>query len=609
MTASSAFKVGEWLVEPSLDRVSRGDEVRGLRPQVMELLVYLAERPGEVVSTDQLLEDLWDGRVVTEGSVYNCVSELRVALTSQGVEDPAVETIPKKGYRLVAPVGAVEPQAAAAPRQWLLIAATALVVIGIGVLAFVLPGGRAAGDPITSIAVLPLDNNSSTPAADQYIADGMTDVVVGRLGRIQNLLVISRTTMEQLKARNLTVPEMATELGIDAIIEGSVMTTADAQVRVTLQLIDGRTDGHLWSRDYVRNVDDIIQLQDEVANTAAAEIFARLASPAGQAELEMARRPPTSNADAYRAYLKARYRFSQFGEENFRAALRHYDEAISLDPQFALAYASRAEACSQPAIIMNRIRTLDDCYYDALRATELDDTRPEGFAALGMIQLLRWEWHEGGRTLDRAVELNPNSVMARQWRMMFYRISYRFEEALEEIRYAEERDPLNLFVRTMVGWPLYDMRRFDEALAQIDEVLYAEPDFMLAHYNRGIIYVELRNPEGVFEAADRVAAIAGTQSFEARLLRASGHAIEGDARQAREIIDGVEADGGTFLAAWIAAIYLMLGDENAALTRLERGLAERAVDLVSITEPRFDSVRNHPRFRAVSEGIGLPLTR
>ena len=608
MTASNPFKVGEWIVEPSLDRVSRNGEVRGLRPQVMELLVYLAERPGEVVSTDQLLDDLWDGRVVTEGSVYNCVSELRVALTSQGDGNSAVETIPKKGYRLVAPIGAVEAEKPTQQRLWLLIVSVAIVVIGIGVFTFVLPGGRASGDPITSIAVLPLDNNSASPADDQYIADGMTDVVIGRLGRIRNLLVISRTTMEQIKARNLTIPEMARELGIDAIIEGSVLTTADAQVRVTLQLIDGRTDGHLWSRDYVRNVDDIILLQDEVANTAAAEIYARLASPAGQAELETARRPPTSNADAYRAYLKARFRFSQFGEENFRAALEHYDEAIRIDPSFALAYASRAEACSQPAVIVNRILTLEDCYSDAFRATELDDTMPEGFAALGMVQLLRWEWHEGGRTLDRAIELNPNSVMARQWRTMFYRTSYRFEEALEEIRYAEERDPLNLFIRTMVGWPLYDMRRFDEALAQIEEVLYAEPNFMLAHYNRGLIHIELRNAEGVFAAADQVAAIAGAESVEARLLRASGHAIEGNAQRAREIVAGVESDGGAFLAAWISSIYLILGDENAALARLERGLAERAVDLVSITEPKFDSVRQHARFRAVSEGMGLPLT-
>ena len=161
----------------------------------------------------------------------------------------------------------------------------------------------------------------------------------------------------------------------------------------------------------------------------------------------------------------------------------------------------------------------------------------------------------------------------------------------------------------MVSWPLYDMRRFDEALAQLNEVLALEPNFMLAQYNRGLVYIEMRDASGVFEAADRVAEIASPQAFEARLLRASGHAISGEEQQAREIIAGVEADGGVFLAAWISSIYLLLGDEEAALSRLERGLEERAVDLVGITEPRFDSIREHPRFRAVSEGLGLPLTR
>ena len=604
MAISGPFKVGDWLVEPSLDRLSQGGEERSLRPQVMELLVFLAERPGEVVSTEQLLEELWDGRIVTEGSVYNCVSELRGALTTDGDDAATVQTIPKKGYRLVAPVSTeIEPRVT---RRWLFVA-VAIVVLGIGALTVLI--GEEEAQPIRTILVLPFDNLSPDGPSTDYIAAGMTEVVIARLGRIKELLVISRTTAQQIKARGMTVPEIRELLDVDAFIEGSVMLTEDGQLRITVQLIDARSDAHLWSRNYVRQLDDIIELQDEVANTVAAEMYARIAAAPDGTAATVAQPAPTANGEAYRAYLQGRYYFSQFGMENFRSAIDFYDEAIALDPQFALAHASRAEACSQPAVVINRILTMDDCYNAARLATQLDETLAEGHAALGMVQLLRWEWSDGGRSLDRAVDLNPNSVMARQWRTLFYRISYRFEEALDEIRIAEDRDPLNLFVRTMVSWPLYDMRRYDEALAQLNEVLALEPNFMLAQYNRGLVYIEMRDAPGVFDAADRVAAIAGPQSFEVRLLNASAYAISGDEQEARDLIAGVEADGGVFLAAWISSIYLLLGDEEAALSRLERGLEERAVDLMGITEPKFDSIRDHPRFRAVSEGLGLPLTR
>ena len=604
MTSPAPFKVGKWLVEPSLDRIRHDGEVRNLRPQVMELLVYLAERPAEVVATETLLNDLWDGRIVTEGSVYNCVSELRVALTTDKDDDPAIETIPKKGYRLVASVCANVGPGVGSPRRRLLALVVAVTFVGIAV-AYWIQAGRVPGDRITSIAMLPLDYLSPDPASNEYLADGMTEVVVASLGRLQNLRVISRTTSAQVKARNLTIPEIASELDVDAVIEGSVMSTGERQVRITLQLIDGHTDGHLWSRDYVGDADDIIRLQDEVAQSVTAEIYARLEGPTrGQVSVERA--PPTTNADAYRAYLKGRFRFNQFGEQNFRQALQHYDEAIALDPSFALAYAARAEVCMQPIVMSMRILTLDDCYEDATRATEFDDTRAEGHAALGFAQLLRWEWDEAGQSLDRAIEINPNSAMARQWRTLYFRMTYRFEEALEEIRFAEERDFLNLFVRTMVSWPLYDMQRFDEALAQLDDVLDIAPEFTLAHYNRGLVYIELRDIGGVFAAADQVAANAGPESFEARLLRASGEAIEGNGAEARRLVASLEADGATFMAAWIARIYLLLGDENAAFERLERGLAERAVDMPALAEPQFNSIRQRPRFKAIVQQLGLP---
>lgn len=606
MIPNKVFKVGEWVVEPALDRIRNDAETRSLRPQVMELLVYLADRPGTVVSTDELLSNLWDGRIVSDGSVYNCVSELRSILSYEGSTEPAIETIAKKGYRLLSPVSPYEPvESKPIERRSLLTAAVFVAVIAI-VTAWVLVRD-SEGPEIRSLAVLPLENHSPDPARDAYFTYGMTETLIARLSKISGLKVISRTSSMQLNNSDMTVPEIAKALNVDGVIEGSVLT-ADDEVRITLQLIDGESDAHLWANSYIRDFDDVLHLQEEIANSIAGELRVQWIGgqdDASQATLPAAR-PATTDPNAYRAYLKGRYAFSQFGDENFRTALNHYEEATTLDPTFALAYAAMAEACMQPSIIFSGTRTLEDCERDARRATTLDDDLAEAFAMLGYVQLINWEWQQSERNFERAIDLDQNSVMARQWFSLVLRSTYRFEESLEEIRRAEELDPLNLFVKTMVGWPLYNQGLHEQALAQWDDVIEMNPDFMLAHYNKGLSYIELRQPDEVFAAAERVASLAGDRALEARLLNASGHAIEGERDQAIEILEGVEQDAGPFFAAWIASVYLMLGDEEQALSRLEKGLEDRSPDLLTISEPKFDSVRDHPRFLALSRALGLP---
>lgn len=611
--SNGKFSVGDWQVEPELNRITRDATRSHLRPQVMELLVYLARHPGQVVSAEEILTELWSGKIVSSGSVYTCVAELRQALDSDRDWPTSIETIPKKGYRLVVPVqssgnslGAI--QGSGRP-TWIKLTLPVLIAVSCVVIWLVAqntfePNKRVE---IRSLAVLPLDNLSADPAVNEYLTDGMTEVLIARLGQIENLRVISRTSAMQLKDSDMTIPEIAATLQVDSIIEGSVLTVGE-EVRVTLQLIDGRTDSHMWSHNYVRQLDDILALQSEMANSVAAELRDRFVAQSGEPlqNREPRRRPLTTSSDAYRAYLKGRYHFNRFGEDNFRAALDYYEQAINLDPDFGLAYASLAEACMQPAIIFNRIRTLEECGQDALRATEIDPTLAEAFAALGFTRLFNWQWQQAELDLQRAVRLDPNSIMAHQWLTIIYLSTYRFDEALAEIRKAEELDPLNLFVKTMVGWPLYDLHRYDEALRQWDDVIDMDSGFMLAHYNQGLAHIQQRDAALVFAAADRVADISGELSFEARLLNASGYAIAGDSDKSRKIMDSVERDGGDFMAAWIASIHLMMGDEDTALARLEKGLEDRSPDMTSISEPKFDAVRQHPRFRAVSRKMGLP---
>lgn len=606
MVASESFKVGEWQVEPSLDRIRRAGVVRNLRPQVMAALTYLATRPGQLVSAEELLNDIWDGRVVTEGSIYNCISELRLALAIEGDAATVIETIPKKGYRLIAPVKPCDVPGAGTGTRHRIAAFFGISLLAAVVTLFWTLNSDLLNSEIRSLAVLPLDNHSTDPARDEYFVDGMTEAVITKLSQVRGLKVVSRTSAMRLKNSDLSIPEIAAMLGVDAIIEGSVLI-ADNEVRVTLQLIDADSDTHIWSNTYVRGLSDIVDLQDAMANSVASELslnLSRNTDPVTQAT-----RVITTNPDAYRAYLKGRYLFNQFGEQNFRAALNFYQDAVDLDPQFALAHASLSETCMQPIILFGNIRTLEQCETDARKAVALDGSLAEAYAALGFVNFAKWEWQLADDNLQRALALNPNSVMALQWHAATLRANHKFGPALTEFRRAEELDPLNLFVKTMVGWPLYDMHSYDEALAQWQDVLEMDANFMLAHYNEGLAYIQLHKPDDVFRAAEHVARIAGPDSLESRLLFASAHAISGNRDTSLDILRRLERDGGNHLAAWIARIHLLLGDIESALARLEKGVTERSVDMVTIFEPPFDEIRQHPRFQAVREQMGLAAPR
>lgn len=617
MSGNGSFTVGDWLVEPDLNRVSRGSESTSLRHQVMELLVYLARHQGSVVSTDDLMNDLWAGRVVTDGTLYSCVAELRNALGHDQAD--YIETIPKKGYRLLAPVSGLDdgpsqtedtqkptfPLAAIAAAVFIAVLA---VIVGLNIAALrdrFLDG--ITGDPITSLAVLPLDNFSGDPE-QQYFTDGMTEALTSELGRMKSLKVISRTSAMQYKNTDKLLPEIASELQVDALLEGSVLRAGD-EVRITLQLIDGTTDRHLWSGNYERDLRDILTLQSEVARAIANEVEVTLIPFSGD---ELPNSEGTAvikalNPKAYEAYLKGRYHFNSFGLEAFQTAVHYYEEAVAIDSTFAPAYAALAEACLQPLILFNDIRSFDQCEAAALRAVELDDQLAEAHAALGLLYLMQWNWAASETEFLRAIDLNPNSVMARQWYAEVLRITRRPEGSLEQIRRAEELDPLNLFIKTMVGWPLKGQGRYEEALAQWDEVLQMNPDFGAALFSQGLVYVAMGDSELVFASAEKLAKVFGENSMEARLLTAAGYALRREEVEALEILTGVKRDWGRYAYGWSVVIHVLLGQEEEALNELEKGYELRTPELpVSISLPWVDSLRDHPRFQAVSRKMGVP---
>lgn len=499
------------------------------------------------------------------------------------------------------------------PRPWSLLRSSGrplLTVVGIlavaalvsaGIAAFgVGEGSGAAGPRIRSVAVLPLENYSRHP--DQaYFTDGMTEALIAELGTIRGLKVISRTSAMGYKDSDKPLPEIARELGADALIEGSVLKAGD-EVRITLQLVHGPTDRHLWAKSYERELQDVLALQGEVARNIAREMRVTLA-PETEARLA---RAETVDPEAYDAYLKGRYRYARVTEEDHRAALALYRAAVAHDSGFAEAYAAMAQVCVHPSVL-GIATSLSDCRTWADRAVELAPDLAEAHAALGYVLSVDWDWKGSEAAFRRAIELNPNAVMARRGYSDLLWVTGREEKGLEQIRWAEALDPLNVFVKTNVGWPLHAQGRFDEALAQYDEVLEMAPDFWLPLWNRGEVLVAKGRAREALEAARRLAELPGPEAAAGHFsLRAGGLAVAGEKERAMEVLAEQGKRFGDVMPARIGMGYLTVGREEEALDWLERAFRAHDPMLpVSMALPRADILQDHPRFRALQRKMGL----
>jgi tetratricopeptide (TPR) repeat protein len=342
-------------------------------------------------------------------------------------------------------------------------------------------------------------------------------------------------------------------------------------------------------------------LYREVARDIAAEIEIELTD---RAESLLAGAAPVE-PQAYDAYVKGRYHLTRRGEESIRAAISHFEEAIEGDPAFAAAHAALAEALWTWAGRAND-PTGERAKQAALRAVELDDQLAEAHLALALVRRNEWDWRGSEEEFRRAIELNPNLAAAHQWYSQLLRETERYDEAMQEIRRAEELDPLSLRAKTMVGWVMFNQRRYDEALAQWDMVLEMDPDFTLAIYNQGLAFAMKGMGEAVMSAVQRAESMPGWGNVDSEGLLALGHAILGHRDQAEIILQDVEQQSVVDASGWIAMFHMQLGEEDQALDWLEKAYEQGDPDLPNLTsEPWFDALREHPRFKALRAEMGL----
>ncbi len=461
---------------------------------------------------------------------------------------------------------------------------------------------------IDSIAVLPLDNLSGDPE-QEYFTDGMTEALTTELSKISALKVISRTSAMHYKGvKKPPMPQIARELGVDGLIEGSVQREGD-QVRITVQLIHGPTDKHLWAESYQRELRGILALQSEVARDIAQEIRVQL-TPQEQVRLAGAR---PANPEAYEAYLKGVYFSNQFvneqREEPLRKNLAFFEEAIRIDPSFAPAYAYLSFGYGILAQDFGYPDLYPKAQAAAMKALALDDELPDAHAALAYLKVHHdWDWAGAERESKRALELNPNYGWAHDSYGRCLWVAGRYEEALAEFKRAEEVDPLVLVHKANIGWTYYCARQYDQAIEQFRRTLPLSPNSAWLHDQLGQAYVSkgMFN-EALAEIEKAIELSGGDPKYKASLAYA--YAMSGKRSEAIGILNESKESGkrGTMSALNRASVYSALGEEEQAFIWLEKAYEERSPGLPFINcYPEFDNLRDDPRFKHLLQRMNFP---
>ncbi len=591
-----------------------------IQEQPFRTLLALLERPGEMVTREELRAKVWpaDTFVDFDTGLNKAIRKIREALGDSADSPRFIETLPRRGYRFLAPVEAIgaaavpappaeaAPAEKSAPRQprRLALAATAAGVL------FAAAAGWAwwvrgnAHPPIRSIAVLPLENLSGDPN-QQYFADGMTDELITMLAQIHSLRVISRTSVMRFRGVRRPLPEIARELNVDGIIEGSVLESG-GNVRVTAQLLDAGQDRHLWAASYERRLTDVVSLQSQVAQAIAEQVKASLTP---QEHASLARRRPV-NPDAYQAFLRGRFFWNKRRKEEVAKAIGYFQQAIQIEPDYARAWAGLAGCYMSLGGDMGVVAPGDaalNARAAVTKALEIDSGLADGHLTLANIELwYDWDWAGAEREYRRALDLSPNDSTTHRNYSHYLLLMKRSDEALAETKRALDLDPLDLLANAHLIWIYRDTHQPDKALAQSVKLLELDPTYRGIYYFVGGAYEEQAKwPEAIaaFEKAK--------DDQDPGYLRGIAHAwaASGHRKEALAVLDKLqELSRKQYISpVGLACVYAGLGDRTTAFTWLEEAYRQHAPALTSIqVDPQLDPLRSDPRFQDLLRRLAFP---
>lgn len=606
MASSSrqSYTFGVFRLDPVGKVLFRGNDPAPLTPKAVETLLVLVERHGQVVTKDELIRIVWPDTFVEENNLAQNISLLRRVLGESGGPQ-FIETVPKRGYRFVGPVveqaaddhgavavSATEPtlQTRRTSLMWVFAAAG----VAAAILAFVAVWrSMGSGTQLQSIAVMPFDE-VGLDQAHQYSGDGIADELTTQLGRASGLKVAARTSAFSLRDRKMDAREIGRTLGVDALLEGSVLQAKD-RVRIAVRVVNTRDGYQIWSNAWDQPLDDMPAIQEQIL----AEVLQVLEGGRSRRASAVGRSLVVA-PEAYHLYLQGRYLWHQRTRDSLTRSAELFERATVLSPNYAQAFSGLADAYAVLGFYdyLPPMQAFPRAKAAAQRALDLDAQLAHAHASLGYVALYYdWNWAEAEAAFERAITLNPSYSIGHQWYANYLTARGRFDEAVAAMRRAQEVDPLSLIASAALGWVHFYQRDYDAAVLQCQRTLELNPRFELAHLWAGWAHEAAgRHLEAVRHLTEAVRLSADGAVAIASLGRAQ--ALAGDSAGARQTLATLHRTQGAYLPAFeVAKFHLALGERDEAIAWLRRAHAERSHSIVFLSvDPQLDLLRHDARF-------------
>lgn len=646
--ARRLYEFGPFRLDPAEHVLLRDGEPVALRPKEFAVLVALVENHGHVLTKDELLKGVWPGQLVEEGNLNRQISTLRRALGETSDEPQYVETIPKVGYRFVAPVREIrdqgadlvierhtiarivteeeevanggdvfdpllEPKALPASgekkinrRRSLALGAIIVLLVGLTLaLAYAWSlrksQERKTVATVRSLAVLPF-KPIGAGEEDQYLGLGMADALITKLSNIREINIRPTSAVRKYDAPGQDPVVAGRELHVEAVIEGSVQRVGD-RIRVTVQLVSVRDGAPLWAEKFDEQFTDIFAVQDRISEQAA-----RALTP-GSAEKELLTKRYTENSEAHQLYLKGRYFWNKRTVEGLHKGIGYFSEAVDKDPSYALAYVGLADSYSLLSDYggLPPKQTYPQAKEAAERALELDERLAEAHAALAFIKAAYdWDWPGAESEYRRAIELNPNYETAHQWYAEYLSGQGRHEEAVAEIRRAKEINPVSLIINAVEAWVLYHARQYDQAIAQAQKVVEMDPHFAEVYEYLKRCYDQKGMYKEAIAARQMRRRLEGLDAEETPALREAAEATSARVYWRKRLEQDAEESKREPSAPFdMAEIYAQLGEKDQAFAWLERAYEERSFLMMYLkVAPKLDPLRSDRRYADLLRRVG-----
>lgn len=623
------YQFGQFELDEEARSLLRDGDPVPLTAKVFDTLAVLVRNHGRVLERDELLATIWPGAVVEEANLTQNVSTLRKALGDNSKDCRLIATVPGRGYSFVAlvlevpkpglcngnatdrseSVEAPPPELPGIPRR----SATAWfgILLAAGILLIGLVRHQrstsTSSERIHSLAVLPFENLSGDPD-QEFFAAGMTEQLITDLSKMHALRITSRTSAMQYRhPLRKSLPEIARELGVEAIVKGSVMRSG-GEVRITAQLIESKVDRYVWGESYKRDLSKALDIQREVAAAIANQIRVTVTN-AERAQLAV-RRPVDPEVNDL--VLRGQYYADQFTQASLKKAEDYFKQAIAKDPAYAPAHAGLAYVYRSGATAdMPPRQVMPKSKMEAEKALQLDETLADAHVSLAYTLIYYdWDWPEAEKHLRRAVALNPSAADAHLVYASYFQALARTAEALAEVRIAEALDPLSLPVQQMLLFSLVGSRQYDAALAQFRRTIEREPNFAAGYLIAALAYTEKGEMRQALEAVEKAEQI--EPSITTKTIAAHVHAAKGNREKAEQLLKELTERRmrGYVCPYEIAHAYVKLSDNKRAFAWLEKGRQERADCMVwLLVEPWMDPLRSAPEYQELIRYIGLATGR